>query len=319
MPQVKGSRQRSIGAPLAYALCMPDTRPLTRRLLVESTLATAAVGLPAWWALGEGARAGGAARPGLPSGATAAVDRAALTARLDEHRSTRGGTMGLVVHDLRTGARFGWREFENESLSTIKVLILVACLKRLQDTGETFSDAQHSQARRMIQSSDNTATDALLAWVDTANVQAAADALKLTSTTVRGGGPAGSATWWGYSTTTPGDLVTVLDAVATGTPLIHAGHRAYIRHLMAGVVPAQRWGVADPPLTKGVYTETKNGWGPRADGYRLNSIGRVLGNGRSYTLALLTRSPQGFRYGKETINGLSRIVYDAMAAPLAPK
>jgi beta-lactamase class A len=227
--------------------------------------------------------------------------------------------MGLAVHDLRTGGRFAWREFENETLSTVKVLILIACLKRSQDTGRAFTDAQHSQARRMIQSSDNAATDALLEWVGTSDVQQAAQLLGLRATTVRGGGPAGSDTWWGYSTSTPSDLVTVVDAVVTGTPLIHGGHRAYIRHLMSGVVPDQRWGVADPPLPSGAYTETKNGWGPRSEGYRLNSIGRVLGNGRSHTMAILTRSPNGFRPGKETINGLSRIVYDALALPLAPE
>lgn len=298
---------------------MAAPRPLTRRVFVETALASAAVGAPAWWAVRGTSPTGRSVPPPLVVGAAAAVDRAALTARLEEHQATRGGTMGLAVHDLRTGASFSWREFENESLSTIKVLILVACLKRLQDSGEAFSDSRHSQARRMIQSSDNVATDNLLAWVGVPAVQAAAAALNLAGTTVRGGGPAGSATWWGYSTTTPADLVTLLNAVVIGTPLIHAGHRAYLRHLMAGVVPGQRWGVADPPLTSGVYTETKNGWGPLPGGYRLNSIGRVLGEGRSYTMALLTRSPQGFRHGKETINGLTRIVHDALAAPLAPE
>ena len=47
--------------------------------------------------------------------------------------------------------------------------------------------------------------------------------------------------------------------------------------------------------------------------------GGSLGNGRSHTMAILTRSPQGFRHGKETINGLSTIVYDALALPLAPE
>jgi len=295
--------------------------------VLESALAGAAVGVPAWLAFGSSASAGvesGTARgsAGAPAlevavGAVPSLDHAALTAALDAHRAERGGTMGLVVHDLRTGGRFAWREFENESLSTIKVLILVACLKKVQDGGEPFTDERHSQARRMIQSSDNAATDALLEWVTTARVQEAAGLLGLRATTVRGGGPAGSKTWWGYSTTTPGDLVSVVDAVVTGTPVIHAGHRAYVRHLMAGVVQEQRWGVADPPLPRTAYTETKNGWGPLPDGYRLNSIGRVLGNGRSHTMAILTRSPQGFRYGRETINGLSKIVYDALAQPLA--
>lgn len=228
------------------------------------------------------------------------------------------------MRDLRSGQTFEWQTFTNETLSTVKVLILIACLRKLEQTRATFTDAQHNQARRMIQRSDNESTDALLAWVETAQVQEAARLLGLANTTIRGGGAAGTENWWGYSTTQPADLVTVLGAItplptapaAPEQPLIHGGHRAYVRSLMAGVISDQRWGVADPPLPGSVYTETKNGWGPKAGGYRLNSIGRVVGNGRDYQLAILTQSPNGFRYGLETINGLSEIVYKALAKQL---
>lgn len=303
---------------------MRDTPQLPRRLLVGGTFAGAAVGVTAWL-VSEPAAPGvlmGSAQPGEPAHHLPTVapqlDRAALTAQLDAHRAARGGTMGLVVHDLRTGGRFAWREFQNESLSTIKVLILMACLMRVEATGQPFTDAQHSLAGRMIKDSDNEATDALLAWVGTPEVQRTAELLGLSATTVRSGGPAGGDVWWGYSTTTASDLVAVVDAVATGTSLIHAGHRAYIRQLMSEVVPDQRWGVADPSHTSGAYTEIKNGWGPMPDGYRLNSMGRVVGNGRRHTLAILTRSPQGFEHGRETITGLARIVYDALVLPLSP-
>lgn len=233
------------------------------------------------------------------------------------------------MRDLRSGQTFEWQTFTNETLSTVKVLILIACLRKLEQTRATFTDAQHNQARRMIQRSDNESTDALLAWVETAQVQEAARLLGLANTTIRGGGAAGTENWWGYSTTQPADWVTLLGAIhpvptapaaAEGQnqpqPIVHGGHRAYIRSLMAGVISDQRWGVADPPLARTAYTETKNGWGPMAGGYRLNSIGRVLGNGRDYQLAILTQSPNGFRYGLETINGLSEIVYKALAKQL---
>ncbi|WP_353952985.1 serine hydrolase [Knoellia sp. S7-12] len=247
------------------------------------------------------------------SGKVTRVDRVALTARLDAYRTTRGGTMGLVVHDLRVGRAFSWRAFTNESLSTIKVVILIACLKKCQDTGTQLSTTRRAQAARMIQSSDNAATDSLLAWVGTPAVQRAAGLLGMTNTVVRGGSAGG---WWGYSTTTAADLVIVLNALASGTTVIDAGNRAYIRSLMAGVVTSQRWGVSDPPLPASLNTETKNGWGPLTGGYRLNSMGRVTGAGRDYTMAILTRSPQGFTYGKTTVNGLSTIVYQALTRPL---
>lgn len=285
---------------------MPAPSLATRRAFVSSTLAL----------VGAGIVLRDTSRPERAEAATpkvVTVDRAALTARLESHRTARGGTMGLVVHDLRNGAMFSWRPFTNESLSTIKVLILIACLKKCQDTGVQFTAAQHTQAARMIQSSDNAATDALLAWVGTPNVQRAAGLLGMKNTVVRGGSAGG---WWGYSTTTAANLVLVLDALAARTTIINPGRVAYVRHLMAGVVSAQRWGVSDPPLPTSAYTETKNGWGPMSNGYRLNSMGRVTGGGRNYTMAILTRSPQGFAYGKTTINGLSTIVHQALVQPL---
>lgn len=303
---------------------MPDSASVSRRTLVSSTLVLVGAG----FVLREPSQAKppeGAVRlaPRTPATTMAqrakappkvvTVDRVALTGRLDAHRTLRGGTMGLVVHDLRNGASYSWRAFTNESLSTIKVLILVACLKKCQDTGVEFTATQRTRAARMIQSSDNAATDSLLAWVGTPNVQRAAGLLGMTNTVVRGGSAGG---WWGYSTTTAADLVLVLDALAKGTTVINAAHRAYIRSLMSGVVSDQRWGVADPPLPSSAYTETKNGWGPLAGGYRLNSMGRVTGAGRDYTMAILTRSPQGFRYGKKTINGLATIVHEALVRPL---
>jgi len=60
----------------------------------------------------------------------------------------------------------------------------------------------------------------------------------------------------------------------------------------------------------------KNGWGPRADGYRLNGLGHVSGRGRSYQMAFLSRTPHGYSYGRGTVNRLSRIVFDALDVPL---
>ena len=84
---------------------------------------------------------------------------------------------------------------------------------------------------------------------------------------------------------------------------------------MGTVTASQRWGLGDP-LPAGVHVEQKNGWGPMSTGYRLNSFGHVSGNGRSYQLAILSRSPNGFTYGKTTVNRVWRIVFDALDVPL---
>ncbi len=263
--------------------------------------------------LGAAAGVGlGALHALAPSPASAAgIDsRAALSAALDRYDATRVGTIGLAVRDNRNGQSFFWQPRTLQSYSTVKVLVLVALLKRAQDRGQGLTSNQKALASRMIRSSDNAATDTLLAQVGVATCQRVADQLGMTRTVVRGG----SSGWWGHSTTTTRDLVRLMNSLVVGTHL-SPGRRAYVRGLMATVTPSQRWGL-DDPLPGAVHVEQKNGWGPMSSGYRLNVVGHVSGYGRSYQVAILSTSPNGFTYGKATVNRVSRIVYDALDKPL---
>jgi beta-lactamase class A len=262
---------------------------------------------------------GGAAAAGLGTGgvlapataSAAGIDtRAGLTAALDRYAATRVGRVGLTLRDNRNGRYFAWRPLTLQSLSTIKVLILVATLKRAQDRNLSLTTTQRSLASRMIRNSDNAATDTLLAQIGVSTCQRVAGQLGLKSTVVRGG----STGWWGYSTTTTRDLVQLMNQLVLGTYLT-AGRRSYVRGLMATVATSQQWGLRDP-LPDTVHVEQKNGWGPMSTGYRVNSFGFVSGSGRSYQLAILSRSPNGFTYGKATVNRVSRIVFDALDVPL---
>jgi len=248
----------------------------------------------------------------VPSTASAAgIDtRAALRAALDRYADTRVGTIGLTLRHHRDGGYFAWQPLTLQSLSTIKVLILVATLKRAQDRHLSLTTSQKSLASRMIRNSDNAATDTLLAQIGVSTCQRVADQLGMSSTVVRGG----STGWWGYSTTTTRDLVQLMNQLVLGTYLT-VGRRDYVRGLMGSVSTSQQWGLGDP-LPDTVHVEQKNGWGPMATGYRVNSFGFVSGSGRSYQLAILSKSPNGFTYGKTTINRVSRIVHDARDVPL---
>ncbi|HWO51494.1 MAG TPA: serine hydrolase, partial [Ornithinibacter sp.] len=234
----------------------------------------------------------------------------ALSAALDRYAATRVGTIGLAVRDNRDGQNFFWRPRTLQSYSTIKVLILVALLKRAQDRGVRLTSTQKSLASRMIRYSDNVATDTLLAQIGVSTCQRVAGQLGMTRTVVRGG----SSGWWGHSTTTTRDLLRLMNSLVVGTYL-SPGRRDYVQNLMAAVTSSQQWGLGDP-LPDAVHVEQKNGWGPMSTGYRLNCVGHVSGYGRSYQLAILSTSPNGFSYGKTTINRVSRIVYDALDVPL---
>ncbi len=233
--------------------------------------------------------------------------RAQLADRLEDYLEHRVGTVGVAVYDRRTDVTFTYRVFRNETLSTIKVVILVALLRRAEALGRELTSTERDRASRMIRYSDNSATDALLAQLGVARVQNAATWLGMRYTHVQGL----SSGWWGYSTTWPGDLVRAMNKIVWGGVLTSA-HRSYIRSLMAGITSSQRWGVCDPPLPTSLLTQTKNGWGPMSSGFRLNSVGHVKGNGRNYTMAILSRSPYGYTYGRDTVDEVARIVYRAL-------
>jgi beta-lactamase class A len=276
-----------------------------------SAMSGHAVGRRAFVLGGAAATMGGVGLVGAAPASAAGIDsRTALSAALDRYAATRAGTIGLAVRDNRDGTNFFWRPRQLQSYSTIKVLILVALLRRAQDRRVGLTSTQKSLASRMIRNSDNAATDTLLAQVGVARCQRVADELAMTRTVVRGG----STGWWGHSTTTTRDLLRLMNSLVLGTYL-SPGRRAYVRDLMATVTSSQRWAL-DDPLPDAVHVEQKNGWGPMPTGYRLNCVGHVSGYGRSYQVAILSTSPNGFTYGKTTVNRVSRIVYAALDRPL---
>lgn len=117
-------------------------------------LGSAGLALPATTVLGAGAAS------------AAGIDTpAALRAALSSYLSTRVGTVGLLLHDHHTGQEVTYNTFRNQSLSTIKVLVLVALLRRSQERGVAVTTSQRALASRMIRYSDNAATDSLIAQV----------------------------------------------------------------------------------------------------------------------------------------------------------
>lgn len=247
---------------------------------------------------------------------------AATKARLDSvvgaYLRQRGGTVGISVWDNRSGKYYSYNSFQNETLSTVKVLILCTVLRVNREQNRPLTSNQRYLIGRMMDYSDNAATDSLFAQVGLANVQRMARLFGLTYTVIRGGGAAGTTNWWGYSTTIPWDWMKLATYLVNGHPAITSAERTYVRSWMSHVTPDQVWGVVSPGFSAGVNAEVKNGWGPRpTGGYRLNSIGHIKGGGRDYQMAMLSRAPAGFYWGRDTLNGVSSIIYRELATPIA--
>ena len=253
------------------------------------------------------------ASPSATASATPAavrrVEAPKLAARLDDYLGGRSGDLGLELVDLRRGQSFRFDAEEGYCYSTIKVLVLTTLLHQRQEDDKQLSARQRSLAERMITRSDNVATESLLAEVGRDEVRRIGDLVGMDHTHMDDG-------WWGLWRTTPGDLNRMVGAVLSSDAVLDGSRRAVARFLMADVIAEQRWGVFAPESNR-VHVAAKNGWGPLPDGYRLNSAGWVSADDREYQLAILSNSPDGFRYGRRTISEVADICHRAMAHGLA--
>lgn len=184
----------------------------------------------------------------------------------------RTGNLAVGVMNRSTGAEAvygGGRRFHAASI--IKADILATLLLQRQRSGTGLSSTDEALATRMIEASDDDAATTLWNLAGAASGVAAGDAeLGLRHTTP------GPGIYWGLTTTTVGDQLTLLrDLTAASSPLQAAG-RGYELSLMRHVEAAQRWGVA-AAASPGSVLAIKNGWLPDGSSrsWVINSIGAL--------------------------------------------
>jgi beta-lactamase class A len=219
-----------------------------------------------------------------------------------------GGDVTAAVYDEVTGTTSLYRPgIAEDTASIMKVDILATLLAQAQADDTTLNPGQQDLAQEMIeQSNDDDAQDLWDSEGGATAVSAYDTAAGLTGTTPDEAG------YWGLSTTTAADQVTLLKSIAYVNDLLSSTSRAYELGLMTDVDPDQAWGVSEgvPP---GVTVAIKDGWLPLdAGGWQINSIGYVNGDGRDYLIAVLT-SDATEAQGIATIDGLSALVWPALA------
>ena len=239
---------------------------------------------------------------------------AGLERSLARYAATRTDSFSVQVYDETTGRTYSYRRsalYDNASI--VKVNILESVLWRAQLAHRWLSPWEQQQAVAMIRHSDNDAATRLWNSVGGSRGVAAYDrALGLQQTNFD---PAGH---WGLTVSTVGDQIALVRAVVTGRGPLYLRSRAYVTTQMQHVELDQRWGIsAGVPPTGTMHI--KNGWLPRSThGWRVNSIGRVHSSGRTYDIAVLSTDNGTMGYGVASIEGVSRLVFKALAPAPAP-
>jgi len=228
-------------------------------------------------------------------------------AEAEQYVATRPGTIGFVLRDRATGAKY--RNANAGTLiwtaSTIKLAMVADLLTRERGGTLRLSDADRRLMVAMLQRSDNAAADTLWArYGGTAQVFNA-NFPRYGMPNVRPQAGFGDVfPYWGFQKATADDFDGLLNYVLTG--LAPADAAAVVAE-MQRVDGQQQWGVwgAGTAMAPG----NKNGWSQEQGGWVVNSVG-FAGPQQRYTLAVMNAlgDEGGYDDGVTTTTQLSRIL-----------
>jgi beta-lactamase class A len=226
---------------------------------------------------------------------------------------TRNGDIAFAV---RSGeALYGYRVNHQEwSASVLKAMLLVAYLNRPAVADRALSAHEESLLYPMITRSDNDAADVIDTVVGASGLRALARRVGMD-------GFAPAEPIWGESEITARDQTRFLLHIQSYIP---ARHRAYAMHLLASIIPAQRWGIGRV-APKGWKLYFKGGWGS-GTGLIDNQVVLLTRGCARISLAVLTMHDGSHAYGKQTLQGiferllrgLPRSAFTTSPAPTGP-
>jgi hypothetical protein len=228
-------------------------------------------------------------------------------AEAEQYVATRPGTVGFVLRDRVTGAKYRSAHAATPiwTASTIKLAMVADLLTRERAGAIRLSDADRRLMVAMLQKSDNAATDTLWARYGGTDGVFNANFPRYGMPNVRPVPGFGDVfPYWGFQKATADDFDGLMNYVLTG--LAPADAAAVVAE-MQRVDGQQQWGVwgAGAAMAPG----NKNGWSQEEGGWVVNSVG-FAGPAQRYTLAVMNSlgDEGGYDDGVTTTTQLSRIL-----------
>jgi beta-lactamase class A len=211
----------------------------------------------------------------------------ALDPALAAYLARSGGAVGAVAYDVTRGITYAYNaDSQFIAASSIKVPILLALLAQTEAEGRELDGGELAALTRMIEDSDNDATQQLYEEIG--------DAAGLSAFMARiGAGSLAPAPGdWGWSTITPRAMAQLLTLLQAGRILTPAD-RVLALGMMRQVEPDQRAGLGDTAPT-GAVVALKDGWVTGPDGlWDVNTSGIVAVGGETYILTVYTTGDEG--------------------------
>jgi hypothetical protein len=227
----------------------------------------------------------------VPAPAAAAPERSAIrdAARWLE---ARRGVNSLAVVDSHGRLHGHATRRTYVAASTVKVMLLVAYLRRVRSRG--VAAAERRTLAAMIERSSNRAATAVYRRVGDAGLRRLAARARLRDFAVRGN--------WTRTYFSAADGARFMMRFERLTP---RRTRRLARKLLASVTPAQRWGAAHAATRAGWTPYFKGGWRRTGRGHLVHEIALFHRGRKRFAVAVLTDGNPFHSYGTATLRGVA--------------
>lgn len=227
-----------------------------------------------------------------------------------QYLATRQGVVSAAVYDAQNGTTYTFQPTQRfATASIVKATIMSTLLWQSQQSDQPLTSSEQQLMVPMIEDSSNSAATAL--WNDAGRSQGINSFLQAAGMTQTDPGKGG---FWGLTSTTAVDQVQLLRLLSYPNHVLTPASQSYAANLMQHVVGWEGWGVSGG-VAPGATVALKNGWLPIAQqGWEINSIGHVSGDGRNYVVALLSRGNPSESYGIQTLSTVSAMIWNKMAS-----
>jgi beta-lactamase class A len=204
------------------------------------------------------------------------------------------GRVGDIAFAVRTDGRFyGYRPDHVEwSASVVKAMLMVAYLDLPSVAGRPVDAADNDLLIPMVEASDNAAASRVDQIVGNAGLDALARRVGMTHFEA-------VAPVWGETHITARDQTLFFLHI---DHWIVPRHRAYGMHLLASIIPSERWGIGEV-APRGWTAYFKGGWG-YGTGLLDHQVVLLKRGCARVALAVLTMYDGSHAYGKATLRGL---------------
>lgn len=207
------------------------------------------------------------------------------------YAATREGTVRLSVRAAHRA--WGWREtWGVPSASVVKAMLLVAYLDDPRVRDRPLGPADLALLSPMVRWSDNAAASAVLGFVGPGAVRALAHRAGMRRFAL-------DPVVWGRSRIDADDQTRFFRWIDRR---VVPRHRPTAMHLLASVVPDQRWGIGELRL-RGWRRYFKGGWGS-GTGLVEHQVALLRRGRQRVAVAVLTSGSPGHEYAKETLRGV---------------